>query len=247
MNQVLIRHGGVRFSPDGKSVVTWGGTSAEVVDADTGRPRYAPLRHEGRCFDIDFTPDGCLIATAGYDQTVRLWDAATGRPAMAPLAHAAPVYRVRAGPGNMLVTNCLDGAVHAWDWTTGRAVFDARTPRYAFVCSPSPDGRWLLAGCDEQSLHVLDSAGGGAAAPPVNVSGAPWSVEVAADGKYAAVAGSGASIDVIDLAALNEEPPAPPDAIRVAELTSYTRLEGGEPRPLSASEWLDRWNRRGRR
>jgi WD40 repeat protein len=246
LDQVLIRHGGVRFFPDGKSVVSWGDLTADVRDAESGAPRYAAPHHEGRCFDVDFSPDGKFLATAGYDRTARVWDAATGRPAAAPLVHAAPVYRVRFAPGGGLITDCLDGAVHVWDWKAGRATTEAKTPKYAFVASASPDGRWLLAGCDGESLRLLSLATGEPVAPAVALSGAPWTVEISADGKYAAVAGSGSAVDVVDLSPLDAVAQRPADAVLRAELTSGLRIVDGELKPLTPAEWFQRWAGRER-
>ena len=74
-----VNNGKVGFSPDGRSVLTWGmGNDARVWEADTGRLRYPPLRHRDKCHDLQFSPDGRLMALASYDGSVRVRDLATG-------------------------------------------------------------------------------------------------------------------------------------------------------------------------
>ena len=82
-----------RFSPDGRSVLTWGmGNDARVWEADTGRLRYPPLRHRDKCHDLQFSPDGRLMALASYDGSVRVRDFATGTVVVELPAHPDRVY-----------------------------------------------------------------------------------------------------------------------------------------------------------
>ncbi len=56
-----VNNGEVRFSPDGRSVLTWGmGNDVRVWEGDTGRQRYPPIRHRDKCHDVQFSPDGRL-------------------------------------------------------------------------------------------------------------------------------------------------------------------------------------------
>jgi WD40 repeat protein len=122
------------------------------------------------------------------------------------------------------VSNCLDGAVHVWDWKSGRETADAKTPKYAFVATPSRDGRRLLPGCDGNLLHVLDLATGERVGPALALCGVPWTVEISPDAKHAAIAGSGDGIDVVDLTAL--------DASLSTPATSGARGRIGERLPV---------------
>src|SRR5262249_26212773 len=68
----LIR---VRFSPDGRRVVTGGGGdyTARVWDAATGESLGPPLTHRGWVMHIAFSTDGRRLTTASHDRTARSW------------------------------------------------------------------------------------------------------------------------------------------------------------------------------
>ena len=58
---------------------SWDST-ARVWDAQTGQPLTEPLKHAGRVYSAQFSPDGKRVVTASEDNTARVWDAQT-RPA----------------------------------------------------------------------------------------------------------------------------------------------------------------------
>ena len=61
----------------------------QLWDLVTGRPACAPLQTgsgpAGGVYGVAFSHDGTLLASGGYDGTIRLWHLATGRPAGTPI------------------------------------------------------------------------------------------------------------------------------------------------------------------
>ena len=66
--------------------------------------------HLNYVMSVDFSPRGNLLASASFDESVRLWDSRTGRSVRAVPAHSEPVTSARFnGDGTVIVTGSYDG------------------------------------------------------------------------------------------------------------------------------------------
>ena len=240
-----VNNGEVAFSPDGRSVLTWGmGNDARVWDADSGRPRYPALPHRDKCHDLQFSPDGRHMALASYDGSVRVRNLATGTIDSELPVHPDLVYSASFSPdGRLLVTACRDRTIRVWDWREGRLVCPPfEHAKDALAATFTPDGRWVLSASVDGTARVWDWRTGKPVTPPLTIGDEPESLAVTPDGTHAVVGGAVPRLAVLDLGELARID-VDPDALCLrAELLAGQRLhEGGGTVNLSADEWLDRW------
>jgi WD40 repeat protein len=255
-----VNNGKVGFSPDGRALLTWGmGNDLRVWEAETGEPRYPPLRHRDKCHDVQFSPDGRSMALASYDGSVRVRNLATGTVLAELPGHPDLVYSASFSPdGRLLVTACRDHAVRVWDWRAGRlACPPFEHDRDAMAATFTPDGRWVLSvsagepwvrGWRDRDLRrggtarAWDWRTGKAVTPALGLGGNPVSLIVTPDGKHAVVGGFRTELAVLDLGELGRDDDDLDALCMWAELLAVQRLhEGGGTVNLSAAEWLQRW------
>jgi WD40 repeat protein/serine/threonine protein kinase len=136
----------------------------------TGRLEAVLRGHSAPATSVAYRPDGKQIATAGNDQTIRLWDPATGQQAgllkakIAPprldhnlvVAYSSDGSRIASYPG----LESRGGTSRLWDATTGREIavlsdWQDLTVPVAF----SPDGKRVAAGSGEY-VYLRDAITG---------------------------------------------------------------------------------------
>jgi WD40 repeat protein len=242
-----VTPGQIRFSPDGQSLLAYGGIDKRlrVWDIATGKERYAALEHEGTCMDVEFSADGRLLVTTSWDKTARVWDYATGRPAAKPLVHPDITSRAAfSQDGRHLLTACRDKLVRLWDWRTGQLVcpplgHDHDIHGVAF----HPDRRWILTGTDDRVLRVWEWQTGKPVTPRLATGGAVLSLAVTPDGRHAVVGGFMEALKIFPLGDLSAPKELDADDLCTwAELVSGRRVqEGGGVTNLTGEEWIQRW------
>jgi WD40 repeat protein len=171
----------VKFSPDGKRVVTRSQDStASVWDAETGAAlsvlKGTPIT------TVEFSPDGKNVLTASKDNTARLWEAASGRELTVFSGHneivkkgeekvciycpeatvdisVGGVDRASFGPyGKRILTIGVDGTARVWDAGSGEAIAVLKSESsHVRRASFSPNGKHILTEFADGTVRLWDA------------------------------------------------------------------------------------------
>ncbi|WP_028808721.1 WD40 repeat domain-containing protein [Streptomyces canus] len=192
----LVAH---RLRPDDE------GTNTRLISI-VNAPLATPLTgHTGAVYLTSFSPDGKLLATAGYDRTVRLWDVSDRRHPKAlgkPLAGGTSWVSsaVFSPDGRTLASAGDDGRIRRWDLADPRHPKSLGAPLTGhggtiYLIAFSPDGRTLASAGEDRTVRLWNTRD--AQRPPTVLTGAGAAVRSVAwspDGRTLAAGGDDDSV-----------------------------------------------------
>jgi WD40 repeat protein/tetratricopeptide (TPR) repeat protein len=200
----------VRFSPNGKYLLTTAGPAARVWDAATGKGATGWLALKSDVSAAGWAPDGTKVVLAD-DRGFRVWDALAGKA----LADRPTGDRVSAAwftPDGKKVA-ALDGRLRLWDWADPRVSPEEVNTDRKFRDRPLCDG-WRVYAAAEQGgkrLGQWNLASGkpfpGDLPHPAEVT----AKDTAADGRFVLTACADGGVRLWDLKPRRPAGPPAPD------------------------------------
>ncbi len=168
----------VKFSPDGKTVMSCGTDKIQLWNLENGEPQMTFHEPHHRIRSLAFSPDQKIIAVGSDDQLVRLWDTQTGKPirtlqgysnriwtvAVSPIPNPNNVEtRYIASPSRYIASPYLasgsdDGNIRLWDAATGECckTLSGHKGRIRHITF-SPDGELLASASHDRTIKLWDT------------------------------------------------------------------------------------------
>jgi WD40 repeat protein/class 3 adenylate cyclase len=159
------RAGRIRFNREGNRLAIGfadnSGDYAGIWDAATGEQLTALSGHTGYIQDLEFSPDGTLLATASEDHTAKVWDLASGKELFTFSGYTDIVDSVEFSPdGTLLAVSGWEQKTIIWDLVTGRKQLTLPGQLMWQGNSYTPDGQQIVTLNDKAPARMWDAATG---------------------------------------------------------------------------------------
>jgi WD40 repeat protein len=171
-----------------------GGTASGRLLVWSGDKRRSLEAHTGAVLAL--ASSGSLLASAGMDQSIRLWDANTGASRGTLAVTGGRINSLVVTRDERVISAHNDGRVILWDAATPRTLATIHDVRTIGV---SPDETLVAAGDGDGVVQLLSTTG----APPRvlgRASGRVWTAQFSPDGRHVATAGLDGAVTVWDVA-----------------------------------------------
>ena len=146
-------------SPDGSERLVTASDDCTIYlwsPSTTTKPLHRLHGHQKQVNHVVFSPTGHLIASAGFDNHVKLWSAASGAFLHTLRGHVGPVYQVAfSADGRLLVSASKDTTLKVWDTRTGKLGEDLPGHKdEVFTVDWSPDGDRVGSGGQDKAVRI---------------------------------------------------------------------------------------------
>ncbi len=137
-------------------------TLALFVTSLSAQPVTELKGHTDKVYSLAFSPDGKQLATAGFDNNVKLWDFTNGKELFNLAGHQGPVYCVAFSPdGKLLASSSADQTIRLWNPADGKFVREIKGHTGIADCIAfSPDSKLLASGSADKTVRLWNPEDG---------------------------------------------------------------------------------------
>jgi ribosome assembly protein 4 len=120
------------------------------------KPVARLLGHQKQVNHVTFSPNGLFIASAAFDNHVKLWSAVDGKFLFTLRAHVGPVYMTSfSADSRLLVSASKDTTLKVWDCATGKMKEDLIGHKdEVYAVDWAPDGGKVGSGGKDKTVRV---------------------------------------------------------------------------------------------
>ena len=153
----------IHFSTDGSQMVVASGTPglsglATLWDTKSGQKirTFGKGVHRDILYDAELSPDGTILATAGYDRIIRLWDSKTGKQLRTIEGHNGAVFDLAFSPnGKLLASASADETGKIWRVSDGYRLDTLNQPEgEQFRIDFTPDGKYVVCSGADKKIRL---------------------------------------------------------------------------------------------
>ncbi|KAL4744666.1 WD40-repeat-containing domain protein [Aspergillus terricola var. indicus] len=112
--------------------------------------------HSKTVFSISWSPDGSLLASGSFDNTVRIWDPATGQCTLTLQGHSKYVWSISWSPDGGLLASCSsDKTIKIWNPSTAQCTLTLKGHnKGVYSIKWSPDGALLASSSFDMTIKI---------------------------------------------------------------------------------------------
>ncbi|KAI4195204.1 MAG: hypothetical protein LQ350_007326 [Teloschistes chrysophthalmus] len=141
---------------DDLTIFLWSPTETPTTTTTNQKPLARLLGHAKPVSHVTFSPSGQYIASASFDNSIKIWSARDGAFIHTLRGHVGAVYMTCFSPDSRLLVSCSkDTTLKVWDVAGGRLREDLPGHRdEVFAVDWSPDGRGVGSGGKDRAVRV---------------------------------------------------------------------------------------------
>src|SRR5262245_44652095 len=124
-------------------------------------PTPAIKGHTGLIYGLALSPDGKALATAGFDNAIKIWELGSFKEQKTLTGHGGPVYSVAYSPdGKTLASGSLDKTIRLWTLADGKFKELKGHTEIVDSVAYSPDGKALASAGADKTVRLWNPADG---------------------------------------------------------------------------------------
>ena len=141
---------------DDNTIFLWDPSAIDPNSNAAVKPLARLIGHQRQVLNVSFSPDGLYIASASFDNSVKLWNARDGKFITNLRGHVGAVYMVAwSADSRLLASASKDTTVKVWDVRTGKLKEDLPGHKdEVFALDWSQDGRCLVSGGKDKAVKL---------------------------------------------------------------------------------------------